>query len=166
MTDAVRAYSGCRRRRWNSHCAQSGADACRIRGARHRNGRRALAMGRRQATGICHTDVVMPDDNAFDLLPRIKRMRPDLPIIVMSAQNTFMTAIKASERGAYGLSPNRSICGSWWPLSDGRWLSLGGARRSRTRGSRPRRCQSSAARRPCRISSRPRAADAGRTSPS
>src|SRR6202522_2512776 len=40
------------------------------------------------------TDVVMPDDNAFELLPRIKRMRPDLPIIVMSAQNTFMTAIK------------------------------------------------------------------------
>ena len=35
------------------------------------------------------TDVVMPDDNAFDLLPRIKRMRPDLPIIVMSAQNTL-----------------------------------------------------------------------------
>ena len=32
------------------------------------------------------TDVVMPDENAFDLLPRIKRMRPDLPIIVMSAQ--------------------------------------------------------------------------------
>jgi two-component system nitrogen regulation response regulator GlnG len=38
------------------------------------------------------TDVVMPDDNAFELLPRIKRLRPDLPIIVMSAQNTFMTA--------------------------------------------------------------------------
>src|ERR1700734_1597709 len=31
------------------------------------------------------TDVVMPDDNAFDFLPRIIRMRPDLPIIVMSA---------------------------------------------------------------------------------
>ena len=51
------------------------------------------------------TDVVMPDDNAFDLLPRIKRMRPDLPIVVMSAQNTFMTAIKASERGAYEYLP-------------------------------------------------------------
>src|ERR1700678_3471875 len=51
------------------------------------------------------TDVVMPDDNAFELLPRIKRMRPDLPIIVMSAQNTFMTAIKASERGAYEYLP-------------------------------------------------------------
>jgi two-component system nitrogen regulation response regulator GlnG len=51
------------------------------------------------------TDVVMPDENAFELLPRIKKMRPDLPIIVMSAQNTFMTAIKASERGAYDYLP-------------------------------------------------------------
>src|SRR5918998_537834 len=51
------------------------------------------------------TDVVMPDENAFDLLPRIKRLRPELPIIVMSAQNTFMTAIRASERGAYEYLP-------------------------------------------------------------
>ena len=51
------------------------------------------------------TDVVMPDGNAFDLLPRIKRLRPDLPIVVMSAQNTFMTAIRASERGAYDYLP-------------------------------------------------------------
>jgi two-component system nitrogen regulation response regulator GlnG len=51
------------------------------------------------------TDVVMPDENAFDLLPRIKKLRPELPIIVMSAQNTFMTAIRASERGAYDYLP-------------------------------------------------------------
>jgi len=51
------------------------------------------------------TDVVMPDENAFDLLPRIKRIRPELPVIVMSAQNTFMTAIRASERGAYEYLP-------------------------------------------------------------
>src|SRR5687768_11670172 len=51
------------------------------------------------------TDVVMPDENAFDLLPRIKRARPDLPVIVMSAQNTFMTAIRASEKGAYDYLP-------------------------------------------------------------
>ena len=41
------------------------------------------------------TDVVMPDHNAFDLLPRIKRVRPELPVVVMSAQNTFMTAVRA-----------------------------------------------------------------------
>ncbi len=51
------------------------------------------------------TDVVMPDENAFDLLPRIKKSRPELPVIVMSAQNTFMTAIRASERGAYEYLP-------------------------------------------------------------
>src|SRR5690242_12068437 len=51
------------------------------------------------------TDVVMPDENAFDLLPRIKKVRPELPIIVMSAQNTFMTAVRASERGAYEYLP-------------------------------------------------------------
>src|SRR3982074_863151 len=51
------------------------------------------------------TDVVMPEENAFDLLPRIKKLRPDLPVIVMSAQNTFMTAIRASERGAYEYLP-------------------------------------------------------------
>jgi two-component system, NtrC family, nitrogen regulation response regulator GlnG len=51
------------------------------------------------------TDVVMPDENAFELLPRIRRLRPGLPVVVMSAQNTFMTAVKASERGAYEYLP-------------------------------------------------------------
>ena len=51
------------------------------------------------------TDVVMPDENAFDLLPRIKKLRPELPVVVMSAQNTIMTAITAAERGAYEYLP-------------------------------------------------------------
>ncbi|MEP1208307.1 MAG: nitrogen regulation protein NR(I) [Rhizobiaceae bacterium] len=51
------------------------------------------------------TDVIMPDENVFDLLPRIKRVRPELPVIVMSAQNTFMTAITATEKGAYDYLP-------------------------------------------------------------
>ncbi|GAB4353218.1 MAG: nitrogen regulation protein NR(I) [Oricola sp.] len=51
------------------------------------------------------SDVVMPDDNLFDLLPRIRKIRPELPVIVMSAQNTFMTAIRASEKGAYEYLP-------------------------------------------------------------
>jgi two-component system nitrogen regulation response regulator GlnG len=51
------------------------------------------------------TDVIMPDENAFDLLPRIKKARPELPVIIMSAQNTFITAVRASERGAYDYLP-------------------------------------------------------------
>ncbi len=51
------------------------------------------------------TDVVMPDDNGLDLIPRIKKLRPDLRIIVMSAQNTLLTAVKATERGAFEYLP-------------------------------------------------------------
>jgi two-component system nitrogen regulation response regulator GlnG len=51
------------------------------------------------------TDVVMPDVDGLDLLPRIKRIRPNLKIIVMSAQSTLMTAIKAAERGAFEYIP-------------------------------------------------------------
>jgi two-component system nitrogen regulation response regulator GlnG len=51
------------------------------------------------------TDVVLPDENGFDLIPRIKRLRPDLPIVVMSAQNTILTAITAAERGAFDYLP-------------------------------------------------------------
>ncbi len=51
------------------------------------------------------TDVVMPDENAFDLIPRIKKLRPELPVIVMSAQNTLMTALTAAEKGAYEYLP-------------------------------------------------------------
>ena len=68
----------------------------------------AATLWRWIATGegdVVVSDVVMPDDNLFEILPRIKKMRPELPVIVMSAQNTFMTAIKASEQGAYEYLP-------------------------------------------------------------
>lgn len=51
------------------------------------------------------TDVMMPDGDALDMLPSMKRRRPDLPFIVMSAQNTVMTAIRAAEAGAYEYLP-------------------------------------------------------------
>src|ERR671939_2134220 len=51
------------------------------------------------------TDVVMPDENGLDLLPRIRKLRPELRIIVMSAQNTLLTAVKAAERGAFEYLP-------------------------------------------------------------
>jgi len=51
------------------------------------------------------TDVVMPDSNGLDLIPRIKNKRPGLKVIVMSAQNTLLMAIKAAERGAFEYLP-------------------------------------------------------------
>ncbi len=51
------------------------------------------------------TDVVMPDENVFDVLPRIRKQRPKLPVIVMSAQNTLLTAISAAEGGVFDYMP-------------------------------------------------------------
>jgi two-component system nitrogen regulation response regulator GlnG len=51
------------------------------------------------------TDVVMPDENGLDLIPRIRKIRPELRVIVMSAQNTLLTAVKATERGAFEYLP-------------------------------------------------------------
>lgn len=51
------------------------------------------------------SDVVMPDGNGLDQLPRIAGERPGLPVIVISAQNTIMTAIQAAEADAYDYLP-------------------------------------------------------------
>ncbi|GGW22361.1 nitrogen regulation protein NR(I) [Gemmobacter lanyuensis] len=51
------------------------------------------------------SDVVMPDGNGLEALPRITRLRPGLPVIVISAQNTIMTAIQAAEAEAFDYLP-------------------------------------------------------------
>lgn len=51
------------------------------------------------------TDVMMPDGNGLEMLPEISKIRDDLPVIVISAQNTIMTAIKATEAKAFDYLP-------------------------------------------------------------
>lgn len=68
----------------------------------------ASALWRWVANGegdVVVTDVGLPDENTLDLLPRIKAARPNLPVIVMSARNTLVTAVQATERGAFDYLP-------------------------------------------------------------
>ncbi|NVO22905.1 response regulator [Donghicola sp. C2-DW-16] len=51
------------------------------------------------------SDVMMPDGNGLEMLPKISQERPNLPVIVISAQNTIMTAIQAAEAKAYDYLP-------------------------------------------------------------
>ncbi len=51
------------------------------------------------------TDVVMPDESGLDLVPRMQRVRPELRVVVMSAQSTLLTAVKAAQRGAFEYLP-------------------------------------------------------------
>ena len=64
----------------------------------------------RQGKGdVVITDVRMPVGepymNGLDMLPDIRRLRADLPVIVISAQNTLMTAVRATQVGAYEYMP-------------------------------------------------------------
>ena len=51
------------------------------------------------------TDVMMPDGNGLEMLPKIAIDRPGLPVIVISAQNTIMTAIQAADAKAFDYLP-------------------------------------------------------------
>jgi two-component system, NtrC family, nitrogen regulation response regulator GlnG len=51
------------------------------------------------------SDVVMPDGNGLQALPEIARQRPGLPVIIISAQNTIVTAIQAAEAEAWDYLP-------------------------------------------------------------
>ncbi|SER44102.1 two-component system, NtrC family, nitrogen regulation response regulator GlnG [Tranquillimonas rosea] len=51
------------------------------------------------------SDVIMPDGNGLEALPQIGKQRPGLPVIVISAQNTIMTAIQAAEAEAFDYLP-------------------------------------------------------------
>ena len=51
------------------------------------------------------SDVMMPDGNGLENLPHIKKLRPSLPVIIISAQNTIVTAIRANEAKAFDYLP-------------------------------------------------------------
>ena len=51
------------------------------------------------------TDVVLTDGDGIDTLPSVHRAHPGMPIIILSAQNTLDTAVRASETGAFEYFP-------------------------------------------------------------
>ncbi|MGB1872133.1 MAG: response regulator, partial [Candidatus Puniceispirillaceae bacterium] len=51
------------------------------------------------------SDIGLPDGDALDLLPRIQQKRPDMPVIVMSARSTLLTAVKAQQTGVFEYLP-------------------------------------------------------------
>ncbi len=51
------------------------------------------------------TDVVLPDGNGLDIVPEMLSTYPGMPVIVLSAQNTLATAVRATEQGAFEYLP-------------------------------------------------------------
>lgn len=57
------------------------------------------------APDVLITDVILPDGNGLDAVPAILERFPDMPVIVLSAQNTLSTAVRATEQGAFEYLP-------------------------------------------------------------
>jgi two-component system nitrogen regulation response regulator GlnG len=51
------------------------------------------------------SDVYLGDDCVFDALPSMRMTRPNLPVVVMSAQSTVTTAMSAAGAGAFDYLP-------------------------------------------------------------
>lgn len=51
------------------------------------------------------TDVILPDGNGLDVVTSLTADYPGLPVIVLSAQNTLTTAVRATEAGAFDYLP-------------------------------------------------------------
>lgn len=64
--------------------------------------RRAFAHFR---PDVLVTDVVLPDGNGLDAVADLRAHQPGFPVIVLSAQNTFTTALRANEEGAFDYLP-------------------------------------------------------------
>ena len=58
-----------------------------------------------QAPDVLVTDVVLPDGNGLEVVSALLSDRPELPVIVLSAQNTLATAVRATEVGAFDYLP-------------------------------------------------------------
>ena len=51
------------------------------------------------------TDVMLTDGDGIETLGKVRAASPDLPIIILSAQNTLDTAVRASDTGAFEYFP-------------------------------------------------------------
>ena len=51
------------------------------------------------------TDVMLTDGDGIESLPAVRELHPDMPVIILSAQNTLDTAVRASETGAFEYFP-------------------------------------------------------------
>ncbi len=60
---------------------------------------------RDQRFGAMVSDVILPDGDGIATLDAVRSFDPDLPVVIVSAQNTLDTAVRASGTGAFEYFP-------------------------------------------------------------
>jgi DNA-binding NtrC family response regulator len=65
------------------------------------NGQEALALIQTKAIDLVLTDMKMPVKDGIALLHDVKRMKPSLPVVLVTAYGSVESAVKAMKEGAY-----------------------------------------------------------------
>ena len=58
-----------------------------------------------QRYDVMLTDVILGDGDGIETLPMVQAAAPEMPVIILSAQNTLDTAIRATDTGAFEYFP-------------------------------------------------------------
>jgi two-component system response regulator PilR (NtrC family) len=65
------------------------------------NGQEGLALARRQSFDAAVVDVMLPDLSGLDVLEELKRIDPELAVLMITAYASLETAITAMKKGAF-----------------------------------------------------------------
>ncbi len=65
------------------------------------DGRSGLERFQSAAVDLVLSDVRMPEMDGMDLLPRLKAIAPDVPVIMLTAHGTISSAVEAMKLGAF-----------------------------------------------------------------
>ena len=65
------------------------------------NAEAALAQFQEEKVDLVLTDLKMPGESGLDLLAHVRALDPDVPVIVLTAHGTIVTAVEAMKRGAF-----------------------------------------------------------------
>ena len=69
------------------------------------DGRSGLAAAAEAPPDLVILDILMPDMDGLTVLRKLKESRPQIPVIIITAQNIMTHAVEAMRRGAYDYLP-------------------------------------------------------------
>src|ERR1700676_702922 len=73
------------------------------------NGRAALDAGDKHLPDIVLTDLMMPEMDGLELVKQLRRSRPGLPVILLTAEGSEEIAATALRAGAVGYIPKKNL---------------------------------------------------------
>src|SRR6185437_10888589 len=65
------------------------------------NGPEGVDLARRTAPDVLLVDLAMPGQSGLEIVHQIRQVNRDIPVIIMTGQGTYETAIEAIRQGAF-----------------------------------------------------------------